>query len=126
MNNRDTDENKDNSNVTSNDDELTRLIKAMVSNVELKSYKIIHVNSDSNEEKDEYSQSNPALQLSTLYQGDKLTGEVIVLKNETQDEIEVKEEGFNKSNVIAVVVGNYSVGPGLETKIYRVVKNENV
>lgn len=62
-----------------------------------------------------------SMRLLTIYRGDKLQGEIWLLKNEGKSYTYVRPRHFYQDQVLSVSIQNEGLNPGAETLLYRVV-----
>jgi type-F conjugative transfer system secretin TraK len=95
--------------------ELANLIKAMIKQQDIDGFKKDLLNHETNEE-------NTTLE--SRYVGNKVSGEVLVFKNNKDKPQKIIEEQFYSPKVLAVSLSNALLNPNAITKVYRVVSNE--
>lgn len=95
--------------------ELANLVKAMIKKQNMDGFKKELLNHETNEE-------NTTLE--SIYSGNKISGEVLVFKNNKDKPQKLEEEQFYASKVLAISLSNSVLNPNDITKIYRVVSNE--
>ncbi|MBP9777670.1 MAG: type-F conjugative transfer system secretin TraK [Rickettsiaceae bacterium] len=95
--------------------ELANLIKAMIKQQNIEGFKKDLLNHETNEE-------NTTLE--SRYSGNKISGEVLVFKNNKDKPQKIMEEQFYSPKVLAVSLSNALLNPNDITKVYRVVSNE--
>jgi len=65
------------------------------------------------------------MRLLTLYRGDKLQGEIWLVKNEGRIFTHIRPRDFYQDNVLGASIQNEELSVHAETLLYRVVSNEN-
>ena len=99
---------------SNNTAEIISLIKAMMNNDRLEGYRRQVM-------LEETKDDNTAL--ITKYIGNKLIGEVLLLKNTNEKDFTLKGEDFYSDGVFAVSLASSTVKPGHNVKVYRVVQH---
>ena len=108
--------NTDSSGKVSNNhaDEIINLVKVMINNGSLDGYvkRVMY---------QETSDDNTVL--ISKYTGGRLTGEILLAKNTTEKDLNIKEENYYSQKVLAVSLSKSTIKPNNEIKVYRVVQN---
>lgn len=94
--------------------QIVNLVKAMINDGSLDGYRKQAIYQETNDDN---------TVLISKYIGNRLTGEILLTKNTTEKDRDVKEENYYSQKVLAVSLSKSTIKPNNEIKVYRVVKN---
>ncbi len=100
---------------------IIQLINAMVNDVNPDGYAVMNLG----KVKPKKISNCLTMRLLTLYRGDKLQGEIWLVKNEGKTFTYLRSSDFYQGNVLGVSIQNEGLLPFAETYLYRVVRYDD-